>query len=113
MKRLNLLIVLVFLGMGLMAQNGKAKKSKMTKVRKPVLIMGETGPVKTEAWGLAHPSVYDWNQDGKKDLIIGEFQGKAKFRVYLNAGTDSKPEFTDKWFYGNKVGGEEIFVTTG
>ncbi len=113
MKRLNLLIALVLLTMGLMAQNGKAKKSKMTRVKKPVLIMGETEPVKTEAWGLAHPSVYDWNQDGKKDLVIGEFEGKAKFRVYLNVGTDSKPVFSDKWFYGHKADGEELFVTTG
>lgn len=113
MKRLNLLIALAFLSMGLMAQNGNAKKGKMTKVKKPVLIMGETAPVKAEAYGLAHPTVYDWNKDGKKDLIIGEFTGKAKFRVYLNVGTDSKPKFSDKWFYGNKANGEDLFVTTG
>lgn len=75
-----------------------------------MLIMEETGPLKGEAYGYTHPLVYDWNKDGKKDLIIGEFEAKGKFRIYLNVGTDAEPKFTDDWFYGKGANGNELFV---
>ena len=34
----------------------------------------------------------DWNNDGRKDLITGEYNGYI--RIYLNAGTDASPVFT-------------------
>ena len=40
------------------------------------------------------PTVLDWNGDGKKDLIVGQFSG-GRIRVYLNSGTDSVPGFKD------------------
>jgi len=33
----------------------------------------------------------DWNNDGKKDLLTGEYNGTV--RVYLNTGTDANPAF--------------------
>ena len=38
------------------------------------------------------PDVVDWNNDGKKDLVVGQFKEGA-IRLYLNEGTDSKPVF--------------------
>lgn len=38
------------------------------------------------------PSFVDWNNDYLKDLIIG--CGNGKVRVYLNAGTESDPQFS-------------------
>jgi len=62
----------------------------------PVLDAG----VKIQAGGLdldvgtyAIPVVYDWNSDGKKDLIIGQ-RGSGKVRVYTNLGTDAEPVFS-------------------
>ena len=40
------------------------------------------------------PRVVDWNGDGKKDLLVGQFGG-GKLRVYLNKGTDAEPKFDD------------------
>lgn len=40
------------------------------------------------------PCVTDWNNDGKKDLIIGQFS-EGKIRVYMNGGTDSAPVFAE------------------
>ena len=40
------------------------------------------------------PEVVDWNNDGKKDLIIGQFS-EGKIRVYMNGGTDSAPVFAE------------------
>lgn len=78
------------------------------KLQKPFLVMGSTKPVMAEKHGLAGPALWDWNKDGKKDLLIGEFETTSKehhgkngstVRVYLNVGTNENPKFTDKWEY--------------
>ncbi len=40
------------------------------------------------------PAVMDWNGDGKKDLIVGQFSG-GRISVYLNQGSDKAPAFKD------------------
>jgi hypothetical protein len=42
--------------------------------------------------GHATPNVVDWDGDGRKDLLVGQFGG-GKLRVYLNRGTDAAPAF--------------------
>ncbi len=39
----------------------------------------------------ATPSVVDWNNDGRKDLVVGAFDGKI--HIFLNQGTDTAPQF--------------------
>lgn len=39
----------------------------------------------------ATPFVYDWNNDGKKDLVVGSYQGGVE--VFINIGTDNNPTF--------------------
>lgn len=56
------------------------------------------------------PCVTDWNGDGKKDLVVGQFSG-GRIRLYLNRGTDSKPAFKD--FEYLKAGGAEISLPAG
>ena len=82
----------------------------------PVLDAG----VKIQASGLdldvgtyAIPVVYDWNNDGKKDLIIGQREDKeylndGKVRLYLNSGTDDAPVFTTDSYI--KADGVDISV---
>lgn len=50
--------------------------------------------------GYSVPSLFDWNNDGLQDLIIGEGGGfgDAKVRFYLNIGTESKPMFLENLF---------------
>ena len=52
----------------------------------PILVQDDGYP------GYAIPTVVDWNNDGKKDLIVGEFD-QGYIRLYLNQGTDSNPVF--------------------
>lgn len=62
--------------------------------------------------GVGHlvPVVTDWNDDGKKDLLIGQFSG-GKIGLYLNTGTDAAPELK---FSGNlAAGGAEISLPAG
>lgn len=42
--------------------------------------------------GHAAPEVYDWNQDGLPDLLVGGFSGQV--RVYLNEGTARVPIYS-------------------
>ena len=40
---------------------------------------------------MSATTTVDWNNDGKKDLIVGSGSGNVYF--YANTGTDSDPEF--------------------
>jgi len=54
-------------------------------------------PVGGKQWGnLFAPCVYDWNKDGKPDLLIGEgsYSANAVF-VLLNQSSGSEPKYTD------------------
>ena len=39
----------------------------------------------------ATPTVADWNQDGKKDLVVGAYDGRI--HLFINDGTDAMPDF--------------------
>lgn len=39
----------------------------------------------------ATPSVVDWNNDGRKDLVVGAYDGRIY--LFLNEGTDTEPVF--------------------
>lgn len=38
------------------------------------------------------PTAVDWNNDGAKDLVVGQFTN-GYIWLYLNTGTDLNPEF--------------------
>jgi hypothetical protein len=44
----------------------------------------------------AVPTVVDWDNDGRKDLVIGALDGRIS--VFLNEGTDTAPEFLTRVF---------------
>ena len=66
------------------------------------------------AYSYACPELYDWNNDGLLDLIVGEKteNGKGKVRIYLNRGTASQPEFDD-YTYLQKSGEDVEFTGAG
>jgi hypothetical protein len=75
----------------------------------PIRIDGSTYEVRTEEHGLAYPTMYDWNHDGKPDLLVGEFlTGQSRIKVYLNVGTKQHPKFTGDWFYAKDKYGKVI-----
>lgn len=41
--------------------------------------------------GHARPDIVDWNNDGKKDLVVAD--GSGWITLFLNTGTDSEPAF--------------------
>lgn len=56
----------------------------------------------------AAPIVDDWNGDGKKDLLIGNFDGYIN--IYLNDGTDASPVFNSSSLL--QVGGIDFDIGT-
>ncbi len=63
----------------------------------PQRILAGGEPI-TAITGHAAPYVYDFDRDGTKDLVVGEFgdaKGKGRARVYLNLGSDAAPRFED------------------
>ncbi len=61
----------------------------------PILDAGvhiESGRSPIDVNATSAPAVIDWNNDGRKDLLIGQFT-QGKMWVYLNSGTDRDPLF--------------------
>lgn len=94
------------------------------KLERPFMVMGDEQPVKTQKHGLIAPALWDWNGDGKRDLLLGEFEtctanstppfpwGEkgSSVRVYLNEGTDDNPQFGDDFFYAKDTEGNILEV---
>ncbi len=64
--------------------------------------------------GYSVPSFEDWNNDGLRDLIVGEGGSNypGKVRVYLNVGLESDPCFAG-FFYAQADGGELTCTPAG
>lgn len=55
----------------------------------------------------ATPCVVDWNNDARKDLVVGALDGRI--RVFINEGTDAAPDFRSTAFV--RVTGAELLVS--
>jgi hypothetical protein len=70
-------------------------------------VTGRPEPLVSQGHGLAAPAYWDWDGDGLKDLLIGEFGSGSEFgrnmgnfiRVYPNTGTESQPVFSGGFNY--------------
>lgn len=79
----------------------------------PEIIMGGSYPAFVEKAGLSAPAVFDWDRDGKKDLLIGEFEydnDSSNVRIYLNIGSDEEPKFSKEYIYATDTEGKRISV---
>ena len=123
MKKLHIL------GLGLVLSLGSAHADEMSfpklmpvaipgapSLSEPFLVMGGDKPILTEKHGLAAPALWDWDGDGKRDLLVGEFETNmppdfpmgpdgSTIRVYLNVGTDSEPRFTEEFQWARDTEG--------
>ena len=70
----------------------------------------EDGGVPIDVGNYGSPAMYDWDQDGAKDMILGQFS-QGKIRLYLNTGPDSAPEFDGYTFF--QSGGNDITLSYG
>lgn len=77
------------------------------KLDMPTLITGNSGPLTSQGFGLAAPAFWDWDGDGLRDLLIGEFGSGMEYgrymgnfvRVFLNVGVETQPSFIGNFDY--------------
>jgi hypothetical protein len=60
--------------------------------------------------GHAAPYVVDFDGDGVRDLLVGQF-GKGRCRIYKNTGTAAAPQFGEFTFF--EAGGKVAEVAAG
>ena len=93
-----------------------ANISGAPKLQPAILILGGDTPVLTEKHGLAAPALWDWDGDGKRDLLVGEFETNSgelfpmreagsTIRVYHNIGTDNNPQFSSDFEWARDTEG--------
>ena len=58
----------------------------------------------------AAPEVVDWDNDGRKDLVVGQFVS-GRIHLFLNTGTDAAPAFSGSSFIQSS--GSPIQVSYG
>jgi hypothetical protein len=75
--------VLLFLCAGVL-------RAQAPDLKKAVKIMD--GSVPLEVQYCSAPTVADWNNDGAKDLVVGQFTS-GYIWLFLNQGTDLNPVF--------------------
>lgn len=94
-------LLVLFLGGGtLMAQDPEFKEG----------VYVYDGALPLEVDRHSNPFVVDWNNDGLKDLLVGQFT-QGYIWLYLNQGTDLNPVFNG----GTQLqsGGSPITTTYG
>ena len=52
------------------------------------------------------PCIADWDEDGKNDVLVGEFKGGAGVRLCINTGTSTIPAFASSTYL--EAGGSTI-----
>src|SRR5918992_2372355 len=59
---------------------------------KPYQLLSGDEPLDVGGIGYAAPFVGDFDMDGRRDLLVGQFRD-GKMRIFLNKGTDQAPKF--------------------
>ena len=77
------------------AANAPAPKSERAA---PVQVQAEGKPIDITEVGHAAPFHADFDGDGKRDLLVGQFGG-GKLRVYKNTGTEAEPKFANYEYF--------------
>ncbi|MHC4323417.1 MAG: hypothetical protein ACYSUX_03995 [Planctomycetota bacterium] len=83
-----MLRLLVLILGGLTAPAGISLSSELTE---PVRLEAASKPIDATEIGHAAPFVYDFDSDGLKDLLVGQFKD-GLLKIYRNEGTNSEPK---------------------
>jgi hypothetical protein len=85
------------------------KGAAASELAAPFRVEADGKPIDTET-GHAVPLMIDFDGDGVRDLLVGQFSG-GKLRIYRNVGSNTQPKFgAFAWF---NAGGKEASVPFG
>lgn len=76
----------------------------------PVTIEANGAPINVGYGGNASPFVFDWDGDGRQDLLLGQYD-RGKIRFYPNTGANFDPVF-DSFSY-LQADGTDISLSYG
>ena len=110
MRTIQIMTVLLSFVLGVDAAESRTKeKSVLDKgLASPILLHAGDRPIDVE--GFAAPYFVDFNNDGKRDLLIGQLE-HGRLRIYPNVGTNKQPKFeTFEWF---RAGGRIAGIPSG
>ena len=118
MKIKTILAILVSLSSTITyAQNYEFKELIQTEIKgaprltAPKLLTAGDSIITIGELGYAAPAIYDWDGDGKLDLLVGEFHwGKSNVIVYKNIGTNRKPKYSPDSYYAKDMNGDKLFI---
>ena len=70
----------------------KASADYQTDLEQGVYLQDTSGDIDVDCYSV--PVVYDWNNDGKKDLLVGQNNNSNGYISFFeNVGIDSNPSF--------------------
>ncbi len=96
--------------LGIVALAWGASVTNADELLEPFRLEANGQPIDVGGIGYAAPFVGDFDGDGKRDLLVGQFN-QGKMRVFLNAGDQKNPKFDEPiWF---EAGGKTGRVPTG
>ncbi|MBI3928407.1 MAG: VCBS repeat-containing protein [Armatimonadetes bacterium] len=78
-------------------------------LEEPFLVQAGDRPIQVEI-GHAAPLPVDYDGDGRRDLLVGQF-GDGKLRIYRNQGSDESPAFGSFEYF--RAGAKEATVPFG
>ena len=88
---------------------GQAEPAKPSGLAPGVKLEAGGAPIDVEV-GHAAPYFVDFDGDGLKDLLVGQF-GSGKLRIYKNVGSNNRPKFDKFRFF--QAGGADATVPAG
>jgi hypothetical protein len=91
--------------MTLFAAGGGALWAGVPGLMDGVMIESNGSPISVS--DMSSATTVDWNNDGKKDLIVGS--GDGKIRYFANTGTDTNPVFSG----GVAIKANGVVITVG
>lgn len=75
----------------------------------PLRVLADGAPIDV-SYGHATPLFVDWDGDGLRDLLVGQYAG-GRLRVYRNEGTPTAPRFGSFHWFETEAGRASVPIS--